>query len=275
MASAPSDWARSRRSERARASRSQPDAGPAASTSTAPRGNGTEMPEVARAGDLAVRARLVDLALRGRQVLLLCGGFGHGVRCCRDCSQPPAELERDKAGNPPSLRSCIRRTAGGVDALSRDGVSPPKRFPPPSRTTHEILPTFGPRPGRDGRRGGAAALAEVMVGGAPMYRQQGHRRQRGQLEGPHHAGRGRQGRRPGRHAEGRRPVHRVRADQRRLRRAARRHRRHAAQAREQGDADQGADLPRGRRQDGRGRAREGDRRRRRQGRRSRPSAAAR
>ena len=44
--------------------------------------------------------------------------------------------------------------------------------------------------------------------------------------------------------EGTGPVHRVRADQRRLRQAAGRHRRHAAQAREQGDAHQGPDLSR-------------------------------
>ena len=47
---------------------------------------------------------------------------------------------------------------------------------------------------------------------------------------------------------GRRPVHRLRADQRSLRRLAGRHRRHAAEAREQGQAHQDPDLPRRRRQ---------------------------
>ena len=80
----------------------------------------------------------------------------------------------------------------------------------------------------------AAKEQTVTVGGAPMYAIQGHHRERRQLGGPHHAGRRGEGRRPGRHAEGPRPVHRVRADQRGVRQAARRHRRHAAQAREQG-----------------------------------------
>ncbi len=43
--------------------------------------------------------------------------------------------------------------------------------------------------------------------------QQDHRRQRGQLEGSHHARRRREGRRPRRDAAGPGPVHRVRADQ--------------------------------------------------------------
>ena len=57
----------------------------------------------------------------------------------------------------------------------------------------------------------------VTVGGAPMYPSKNIVAERGQFEGPHHAGGGREGRRPRRDAVRRRPVHGVRADQRRLR----------------------------------------------------------
>ncbi len=63
-----------------------------------------------------------------------------------------------------------------------------------------------------------------------------HHRERRQFEGPHDARRRGEGRRPGRDAPGRRPVHGLRAGQRRLREASGRHGRDAAQAGEQGQA---------------------------------------
>ena len=75
-----------------------------------------------------------------------------------------------------------------------------------------------------------------------------HRRERGQFQGPHHAGRRREGRRPGRHAGRPRSLHRVRAGQQGVRQAARRHRDDAAEAREQGHAGRRAHLSRRRRQ---------------------------
>ena len=70
-----------------------------------------------------------------------------------------------------------------------------------------------------------------------------HRAECGQLQGPHHAGRGGQGRGPGRDAEGPGPLPCSRRPTS-LRQAAGRHRRQSAQAGEQGDADQDADLSR-------------------------------
>ena len=105
----------------------------------------------------------------------------------------------------------------------------------------------------------AAALAATGFAGASELRQgrndrhrwrradvpvQEHHPERGQLQGPHHAGRRGQGRRPGRHPVRPRAVHRVRADQRRLRQAPRRYRRYAAEAREQGPAGRRPHLPR-------------------------------
>src|ERR1700682_3630523 len=85
----------------------------------------------------------------------------------------------------------------------------------------------------------APAYAEMtkMVGGAPMYPSKNiienavHSKDHTTLVA---AG---EGRRPRRHAAGRRAVHRLRADQRRFRSFAGRNGRDAAQAGEQGQAD--------------------------------------
>ena len=94
---------------------------------------------------------------------------------------------------------------------------------------------------------GAPALANPMVGGAPMFVDRGHRPERRQLQGPHHPGRGGQGRGSGGDAGKPRTVHRLRADQRGLRRSAGGHGGHAAEAGEQGRAHRRPHLSRGRR----------------------------
>src|ERR1700722_4635337 len=99
-----------------------------------------------------------------------------------------------------------------------------------------------------------AQMAEktVTVGGAPMYPSKNIIQNA--INSKDHttlvaavkaAGRGGEGRRSGRYAIRPRTVHRIRADQCRVRQIAGRHGGHPAQAREQGDADQGADLSRG------------------------------
>ena len=123
------------------------------------------------------------------------------------------------------------------------------------------------------KRGAFAAAILLAVGGVASVAGEGdlsdgrrrrhvsdqeHRRECRQFGRSHHAGRRREGRRPGRYAVRPRPVHRLRADQRRLRQAARRHRRHAGPAREQGHADLDPHLPCRSRQD----ERQGSRRRR-------------
>ena len=84
--------------------------------------------------------------------------------------------------------------------------------------------------------GTAAVAANPMVGGAAMYPTKNivqnavNSKDHTTLVAAVKAGG------PGRHAVGQGAVHRLRADQRGLRQAARRHGRHAGQAREQGDA---------------------------------------
>ena len=78
----------------------------------------------------------------------------------------------------------------------------------------------------------SAPADTVTVGGAPMYANRNIVANAVNSADPHHPGRGGQGCRAGRHPHGRRPVHRLRADQCRLRQAAGGHGRHPAQARE-------------------------------------------
>ena len=70
---------------------------------------------------------------------------------------------------------------------------------------------------------GASAVANPMVGGAAMSFDPQHRTECCQFQGPHDAGRGRQGRRPGRHLVGHGAVHGICAHQRSVREIARRH----------------------------------------------------
>ena len=89
-----------------------------------------EVAEVARAGDLAFLARLLQPARRGRQVAVLCGLVGHGrwgLNGSSHCSRGASELEPEKRGLGGSVR-----TVGRTAEMSRSHP-PTARSSPPGR----------------------------------------------------------------------------------------------------------------------------------------------
>ena len=175
IASPPSAPARSKRSDRASASLSQAgDAGASDEERHAAAGDRGEVAEVARARDLAFLARLLDLARRGGKRLVL-GGVGHVERRIV-FKTSGGELERDKAlETAPNLGRRSQATNGRVHPLAelRTRSLHPRRHSearlPHTRTTmkHAKSP---PSPSAAIVSAVAIpAMAQVMVGGAPMY----------------------------------------------------------------------------------------------------------
>ncbi len=171
---------------------------------------------------------------------------------------PPPEPERahsshqlyaPRAGPDGSLAQSIRPPARGVVLVDRSLERPATTARKDS--AHEELPEVAPRSSRprNARRRPrppplAGSTPNPMVGGKEISpTKEGHHRQRRQLGRPHDAGRRGEGRRPGDDTEGHRSLHRLRADQRRLREASGRHGRGSLEAREQGDAREDPHLP--------------------------------
>ena len=170
----------------------------------------------------------------------------------RGTRRPPDPKTHESAGR----RAFVARVDAGNPESVRLRGGPRQRK---EWCRHETIRHLDPR-GRGGARGGLPAPRLEREDGRRRsdVSVQGHHRQRRPLEGSHDARRRGEGGRARRDAEGHRPLHGLRADQRSLREAARRHGGQPPQAREQGDAHEGPDLPRRARKARRARARQED-----------------